>query len=115
MELDVKTLMLLFFILFLTLSIWKIWVFLPNKELKDDDRTQESQAKLLSLILKIIKETQGEITEEELFLRIKEDKDFDSKLFWRFNPNRLKHLLNSFYIKDSSIQNIHDIYISCLD
>jgi hypothetical protein len=43
MEVDIKTLMLLFFILFLTLSIWKIWAFLPNKQLKDDDKMKGSE------------------------------------------------------------------------
>jgi hypothetical protein len=56
MEVDIKTLMLLFFILFLTLSIWKIWAFLPNKQLKDDDKMKGSKDKLIVLMLKIIKE-----------------------------------------------------------
>ncbi|CAI6149489.1 MAG: hypothetical protein SPLUMA1_SPLUMAMAG1_00870 [uncultured Sulfurimonas sp.] len=56
MEVDIKTLMLLFFILFLTLSIWKIWDFLPNKQLKDDDKMKGSEDKLIVLMLKIIKE-----------------------------------------------------------
>jgi len=45
-----------FFILFLTLSIWKTWAFLPNKQLKDDDKMKGSEDKLIVLILKIIKE-----------------------------------------------------------
>ncbi len=52
MEVDIKTRMLLF----LTLSIWKIWAFLPNKQLKDDDKMKGSEDKLIVLILKIIKE-----------------------------------------------------------
>ena len=54
MELDVKTWMMIFFILTLIVSIWKIYAFLPNKELPDDDTTAESKDELLKLIIKII-------------------------------------------------------------
>nr|WP_275755458.1 hypothetical protein [Sulfurimonas sp. SAG-AH-194-C21] len=107
--------MLLFFLLFLTLSIWKIWAFLPNEQLVDDDRTEGSQEELISLMLKVIKDKKGNIQEDELLYAMKKDKDFNAKLFWRFNQNRLKHLLDSFYIKNSNTQSIKDIYISCLD
>ncbi|MBL1243993.1 MAG: hypothetical protein COA39_006325 [Sulfurimonas sp.] len=109
MEVDIKTLMLLFFILFLMLSIWKIWAFLPNEQLIDDDKTQESEKKLMRLMLKVIEKKNTIQTVEELFLAMKKDKTFDSKLFWRFNSNRLKHLLNSYYINNPDTTSIKEI------
>jgi membrane protein implicated in regulation of membrane protease activity len=100
MKLDTSTWMMLFFIFFLIISIWKIWAFLPNKQLADDDKTEESTAELKRLLMKIIKEKKGKITLEELFHAISTDEEFDSKLFWRFNLNRLKQLLNNKTIEE---------------
>ena len=93
MKLDLQTLMALFFVLFLIISIWKIWAFLPNKQLEDDDRTPEAEAKLRSILDAVLHESKEEISNEEIFESMKQHKDFDSKLFWRFNRNRLNHLL----------------------
>jgi len=110
MELETSTIMLGFFLILLTLSIWKIWAFLPNKQLEDDDRTQESERKLLDIMVRVIKENSPEIKKEELFTKMTEDKEFDKKLFWRFNINRLNHLLIDFYRENSSTSSIKDIY-----
>lgn len=110
-EFSTSTWMLLFFILFLVASIWKIWVFLPEKQLADDDTTIEATAQLEKLMLKIIYKTQGEIDEKNLFSQMIEDEDFNNKLFWRFNLNRLKHLLHSYYTKNSNTSTIKSIYI----
>lgn len=93
MQLDTATWMMLFFILFLIISIWKIWAFLPNKTLSDDDKTQEATEELRRLMMKIIMQKKGEVNSQELFFAISEDSEFDSKLFWRFNLNRLNQLL----------------------
>ncbi len=93
MKLDIQTLMMLFFILFLVLSIWKIWAFLPNEQLKDDDRTEEAEEKLKKILNDVISESKEDLSEKEIFQRMKMHKEFDKKLFWRFNLNRLKHLL----------------------
>lgn len=110
MELTTSTWMLIFFILFLITSIWKIWAFLPNKQLVDDDKTEESEHELNSLMLKVIKEHQGEIDERELFIQMTENENFNSELFWRFNLNRLKQLLNAHYINNPNAYNIGTIY-----
>ena len=110
MELDTSTLMLIFFILFLTASIWKIWAFLPNKQLSDDDTTKESQEILTRCMINAIKKSDGEITLQELLVAMREEKDFDTKIFWRFNLNKLKHLLQSYYALNPEISTIMEIY-----
>ena len=111
-ELDTPTIMMILFIILLATSIWKIYAFLPNKELADDDTTEASQEELINLILKVIKENKCEINSTELFEKVKADSEFDSKHFWRFNQNRLNQLLTHYSLKNSNLQSIKDIYIS---
>lgn len=93
MEFDLSTWMMIFFVILLTISIYKIYAFLPNKALEDDDTTKESQEELEVIILKIIKSNDSTLTRTELFKLIKEDEAFDKEHFWRFNQNRLNQLL----------------------
>ncbi len=99
MQLDTSTIMMILFILLLVVSIWKIYAFLPNKELADDDTTEASQKELINLVLKVIKKSDGKLTKQELFEKIKNDEDFDSKHFWRFNQNKLNQLLIQYDIE----------------
>jgi hypothetical protein len=110
MELDVQTLMMIFFILFLVMSIWKIYAFLPNKELADDDTTEASQEELIELMLIVIKQNNGELSSLELFKQMKSHSSFDAKHFWRFNQNRLNQLLSHYYLENPDTQSIEDIY-----
>ncbi len=110
MELDTSTWMMIFFVISLTAAIWKIYAFLPNKQLADDDTTKESQEELLKIILKVIKASDGELDHEELFKKVKSDKNFDEKRFWRFNQNRLNQLLNYYHLENNHTSNIKDIY-----
>lgn len=98
MDFDISTIMMFFFILFMIIGIWKIYVFLPNKQLPDDDTTKESQDELLRLMIKVIKENSAELSESELFYKMKEDEDFNKEHFWRFNQNRLEHLLEHYFL-----------------
>jgi len=109
-ELETSTLMMIFFIIILVASIWKIYAFLPNEQLADDDKTKESQEELTNLILNVIKNSSENLTLNELFKKIKDDEKFDEKHYWRFNQNRLNQLLNNYYIKHPHINNIADIY-----
>lgn len=110
MEISLSTWMMLFFVLGLILSIWKVYAFLPNKELADDDKTELAENELTRLMLKIIKEKEGNLTAKELFFKMQEDEAFDSNLFWRFNQNRLHQLLQGYYIKNPDASCIEDIY-----
>ena len=96
--------------LFLIVGMWKVYPFLSNKQLHDDDKTQEAHDELIRLMLKVIYEKKGNLNNQELFLAIQEDDDFDSKLFWRFNHNRLNQLLNHYYTENPHAKSIMDIY-----
>ncbi|MCF6340724.1 MAG: hypothetical protein L3J10_08265 [Sulfurimonas sp.] len=110
MEFETSTLMMIFFIIILVVSLWKIYAFLPNKQLADDDKTKESQEELTNLILLVIKNNNGNLTINELFQQIKCSEIFDEKHYWRFNQNRLNQLLNSYYLKHPHVETIKDIY-----
>ena len=110
MELDISSLMLIFFIIFLVISIWKIYAFLPNKELPDDDTTEEARKHLINIIISTIKNSDGKLSVDELLIKIEENEDFDSQKYWRFNKNRLNQLLNAYYIENPDNKSIEDIY-----
>ena len=110
MELDTSSLMMFFFLLLLVISIWKIYAFLPRERLSDDDTTKESQQELLELIIKIVVAHKGKLSTKELFDKIKADKEFDKKHYWRFNQNRLNQLLALYYLQNPDTKSIEDIY-----
>lgn len=110
MKFDTSFWMMIAFVVGLILSIWKLYMFMPNKQLKDDDTTQESQDELLELILKLIKESDGELNEKELHNRVKVHKDFNAEHFWRFNENKLRQLLHTHYTQNPDTQSIKDIH-----
>jgi len=110
MELSTATWMMLFFIIFLVVSIWKIYAFLPNKELADDDTTQEAKKELLNIVLSTIKNSSESLSIDELFVKIEQNEAFDSQKYWRFNKNRLNQILNTYYLQNPDTQSIGDIY-----
>ena len=110
MEISTSTWMMLFFIISLVASIWKIWAFLPNKELPDDDRTEESQEQLKEIMLKEISLKKGEINAKELFTLMKEDQAFDKERYWRFNQNRLNLLLQDTFTHYEGVTTIPELY-----
>ncbi|QFR49831.1 hypothetical protein FJR48_08870 [Sulfurimonas lithotrophica] len=110
MEFDISTLMMIFFIIFMIISMWKIYAFLPNKQLEDDDTTPEATKDLMHLMLRVIKENNGELTNAELFEKMQENEEFDSQKFWRFNLNRLNQLLQKYYLENPDAKSIMDIY-----
>lgn len=110
MQLDTSTIMLGFFIFFFIISVWKIYAFLPNKQLSDDDTTHEATQELEKIMLHAIFTHGGDLTPAELFRAIQEDVHFDAKRFWRFNQNRLNKLLEGYYLKHPHAMNIKTIY-----
>ena len=115
MTFDTQTLMATFFILLLAVSFYKIRQFIPLEQLDDDDTTDESQNDLEHLMLKVIKNNNGNLTNISLFEKMLEDDDFESQRFWRFNHNKLNQLLNRYYIKNPDAQSIMEIYEKVLD
>ena len=109
-ELDTPTLMMIFFILFLVMSIWKIYAFLPNKALADDDTTEASQEELTNLVLSVLKKSDGKLTNVELCEKVMSDEAFDKEHFWRFNLNKLNQLLTHYYLKHPETTTIEEIY-----
>jgi len=109
-EIETSTWMMIFFIISLIASVWKIYAFLPNKVLKDDDTTKESQEELTKLILEVIKNSKGDLTLNELYNEIVKNNKFDSTHYWRFNQNKLNQLLQHYYLKKENLNSIEDIY-----
>lgn len=93
----IEWIMMAAFIGGLALSLYKVYLFLPQKPLADDDTTPESVA-LLERIM--IESNQREISEERLFEKMLTHPEFDSKHFWRFNENRLKQLIAHYRLKE---------------
>jgi len=91
-ELDTSTIMMIVFIVAFVISIYKVYAFMPNKQLLDDDTTPEAQEELLNIILKHL--DKENINTKELVEKVKNDEEFDSKHFWRFNENKLIQILN---------------------
>ncbi|MCK9472601.1 hypothetical protein [Sulfurimonas sp.] len=112
MGISTSSLMLIFFILLFVVSFWKIYAFLPNKQLEDDDTTKEAQEQLQHLMIKAIKQKSGDLDSKELYELIIADEEFDKRRFWRFNQNRLNKLLALFFLQNPHLKNIKDIYKS---
>lgn len=110
MDFSVSTLMMIFFVILLIISVWKIYDFLPNEQLEDDDTTAEATKDLMHLMFSVIKDNKGELTKDELFSKMQEHEDFDSQRYWRFNLNRMNQLLQKCYIENPDASNILDLY-----
>jgi len=87
------------FVVALGLSVWKLYYFFPTKPLADDDTTPESIALLESILAESDRSYPGS-DEETLYRRMREHPDFDPKHFWRFNRNRLRHLIEHYRFKE---------------
>jgi len=110
MQFDTSTWMMIAFVVGMGLSIWKLYQFMPTRQLKDDDTTKEAQDELLEFITSVIKESHCDITVDELHQKVVEHEKFDKEHFWRFNPNKLNQLLQLYYIKNPHSNCIKDIH-----
>jgi hypothetical protein len=83
----------------LVLAFYKLYLFFPRTRLADDDTTPES-IEVLELILIETHQNHPASTHEELFQKMTEHPQFDPKHFWRFNENRLHHLIKNYRFKE---------------
>ena len=91
----IQWLMMSGFVVMLVISIWKLYVFLPNKPLPNDERDPKSVQKLQQIMIEC-NQINPDMDEETLFQKMTQHKDFDSKYYWRFNLNRLFHLIEDY-------------------
>lgn len=96
----IEIIMMIAFILALLLSFWKLYMFMPNKVLDDDDQNEASVQELQEIMHKhILSIEEEQLNEKSLYSAIISDEHFDQKHFWRFNENRLRQLLVLDYLK----------------
>jgi hypothetical protein len=98
---SIQWIMMAAFIAGLALSLYKVYLFLPQKPLADDDTTPESVA-LLEQIM--VESNQKGMSDEELYEKMLTHPEFDPKHFWRFNENRLRHLIEHYRLKEPSFR-----------
>ncbi len=97
----IELIMMLAFAGGLVLTLYKVYLFLPQKPLADDDTTPES----VKLLEKIMVESNHEgMSEESLYAQMLKHPDFDPKHFWRFNENRLRHLIENYRLKEPNFR-----------
>jgi len=110
MELDTSTWMMIAFVAGMILSIWKMYPFLVNRTLEDDDRGEDTHNLLVHIMYDVLKDFKETPTLNKLYDAMKEHEDFDEKKLWRFNPNKLQQLLNRHYIEKKHLNSIEDIH-----
>ena len=104
---SVEIAMMVAFIISLFFSAWKLYAFMPKEPLKDDDTNPNATQELMTLMYRVIH--LGATTEADIFEAMTRDPSFDKKHFWRFNPNRLKQLLQGHYLNHPEHHTIDDI------
>ena len=89
------------FIAALALSAWKVYLFLPSKPLHDDDTTAASVQLLERIMLEC---NNDKMSEAELFEKMLLHPEFDPQHFWRFNLNRLRHLIQNYRLNNQNFR-----------
>ncbi len=108
---SLQTMMFIAFILAFSLAMYKLYQFFPTSPLEDDDTNQESIDELTDLMLKVIeRDCSGDLDRKKLAKLMIEHEEFDNKHFWRFNENKLKNLLERYYLNNQEVNSITDIY-----
>ena len=100
---------MILFVISLIIAIWKIYVFLPDRVLEDNDTDKRSVEELESIMLECIDEENN--CHKKIYSAMKEHDRFDKEHYWRFNENRLRHLLNGYFLKNKSVKTIEDIIL----
>ena len=94
---EIETIMMAAFAGGLGLAVWKLYYFLPTEPLSDDDTTPESVALLERIMVEC---HDPSMDHEALYNAMLEHPEFDREHFWRFNENRLLHLIEHYRFKD---------------
>ena len=110
MDLDNSSWMMVAFVVVLVLSIWKMYPFLVNKTLEDDDTGEDAHEELVQHMHKILQECEHTPDTKELYEKMIQHKEFDKEKFWRFNQNKLHQLLNKHFAKYQHLNSIEDIH-----
>jgi len=100
--------MMVAFILALGFSGWKLYAFMPNEPLADDDTNADATQELNIIMYEVIHN--GALEEEHVLEQMKAHPKFDAEHFWRFNHNRLKQLLQHHFIEYPHHKHIQDIH-----
>lgn len=100
--------MMVMFMLALGFSGWKLYAFMPNQPLDDDDTDVTSVNELKSIMYDVISD--GELDEQRILSKMKEHPKFNHAHFWRFNHNRLRQLLNAHFLDFPHHETIEHIY-----
>jgi hypothetical protein len=109
MEFDTSTWMMIAFVIAMVLSMWKMYPFLVNKTLEDDDTGEDSYEYLVAHMYKVLKQSNTVPSVKELHIIMIEHEEFDKKKFWRFNQNKLQQLLHRHYNDNPHLNSIEDI------
>ncbi len=110
MEISNSTWMMIAFVAGTALSIWKMYPFLVNKTLEDDDTGEDAHNYLIEHMYKVLKNAQETPDVKELHEKMINHEEFDKERFWRFNLNKLNQLLNIHYSKNPHLNSVEDIH-----
>ena len=110
MDISLSTWMMIAFVAGMILSIWKMYPFLVNRTLEDDDTGEDSHTHLVAIMQKVLQDEKKAPSVEELYEKITKHEDFDKEKFWRFNLNKLNQLLFKHYAKHPHLNSIEDIH-----
>ena len=110
---NIETAMMLAFLIVTGLSVWKFYMFFPNKPLPDDDTNEASQEELTQIMLDTIvrhHSPENPLDTPKLLELMTNHPNFDREHYWRFNHNKLNQLLQRYYIRHPATGSIPDIY-----
>ncbi|QOP46241.1 hypothetical protein [Sulfurimonas paralvinellae] len=110
MEISTSTWMMTAFIAGMIVSIWKMYPFLVNRTLEDDDTGEDAHNYLIELMQKVLKEEETAPDAKTLHEKMTAHADFDKERFWRFNLNKLNQLLFTHYAQHPHLSSIEDIH-----
>lgn len=110
---NIEWIMMAAFILALGLSLWKLYAFLPNEPLSDDDTTPEALDTLTAIMIDTIVtlyEREQALELDAIFEAMQTHEHFDAEHFWRFNVNKLNNLIVRYFLHHPHASTLEHIY-----